>query len=152
MISYFNLNRQYLLKTSAASWCGTPFRDHWRTRGIGVDCIQLAVALYLETGLLNEFTAPPYTIGAWKGLRASPVVEWIENCPCFRKIESGEHAVGDLLCFTHGRVVYHLGVYLDDGSQLFIHAISGEGVMKRTLLDPTWAKRFVASYRPIQTA
>lgn len=140
------------LRVHADKWLDTPFRDHWRAQGKGVDCIQLAVAIYTSSGLLNSFTSPPYSIGAWKGLRESPVAQWIDSSPHFEKLaETDTFQPGDLLCFAQGRVAYHLGIYLDEGSQLFIHAISVDGTCKRSLHDPTWAKRLTATYRPVET-
>ena len=150
MTPYFSIPERIAdLRAAAAAWEGTPFRDHWRSKKQGVDCIGLAAAIYTECGHLAEFECPAYTIGAWKGVKESPVLKWVGNSQRFVGVTDGTRQPGDLLCFTQGRTVYHIGIYLDEGSQLFVHAIAVDGVCKRTLSDPTWAKRLVATYRPV---
>lgn len=158
MTSFFiqQTARLKALKDAADGWLGTPFRDHWRTKGVGVDCIQLAVAIYSECGLIEAFDPPKYNVGAWKGLKSSPVTDWVEGSENFLIINEtgltkrGVLQPGDLLTFNHGRVVYHLGIFLGEGTDLFVHAITQDGVCKRTLQDSTWSKRLIAAYRPVE--
>lgn len=152
MTPYFSSeDRVSALRDSFNLWLGTPFRDNWQAMGCGVDCARLAMALYEESGHLKPGLNPTYIVGAWKGLRSnSPAIEWIEKSKAFEQVTDGTRMVGDLLCFAQGRVAFHLGVYLDEGSDLFAHAISVDGACKRSLRDPTWSKRLIASYRPIE--
>lgn len=138
------------LLATVKSWMGTPFRDQWCCRGIGVDCIQFAAVAYIESGALQPFQKPPYTLGGWKGLKKSPILEWIEQSGSFVEIGTSGLQIGDLLCFNTGRIVYHIGIYVDGGHAYFVHAIPVDKVCERTLLDPTWASRFVTAYRPIE--
>lgn len=143
-------NRLRKMRDEVSSWIGTPFRDGWRVKGVGCDCLQLAVAIYNACGLRDQVVTPPYTVGAWKGLRVSPILGWLDGSPLFRKIESIEPIPGDLLCFLQGRVVYHLGIYIDHGNKMFAHSITGDGVCLHGLSDPTAGRRLIAVYRPME--
>jgi hypothetical protein len=71
--------RRRALEWEASSWVGTPFHAHARLKGVGVDCVQLAAALYIATGFLTEFEVGWYPIDGGNHDEVSRVVEWIEN-------------------------------------------------------------------------
>jgi cell wall-associated NlpC family hydrolase len=81
----------------------------------------------------------------------SQVLEWLDACPRFARVQlpaPPAFAVGDLLAFRLGRVAHHVG--LVTGRHTFIHAMRNYGVIESRLDDPTFAKRFVALYRPVR--
>jgi cell wall-associated NlpC family hydrolase len=64
-------------------------------------------------------------------------------------IDVSEIRPGDLVFFnTTGKGVSHVGICLD--SQTFIHSSTSSGVIKTSLGDPYWNKRFLGARRIIK--
>jgi len=133
----------------AQRWLGTPFIPHACIPTAGVDCAQLVAAIYWETHAIDEPRFPDYTMDGGEHRNSSQVVEWFEGNRKFERLPP-ETAVqpGDAACFRMGRVPHHVGLVLLP--PIFIHAMRNYGVIESRLDDPTFAKRLLAIYRPVQ--
>ena len=146
--AYQSPEMQRRLLASALTWVGTPFRGHANIKGAGVDCVNLAVSVYAESGFYFVYNPPSYTLDGGKHLAVSKVASWLEASGKFDHIE-GDTAVGDTLLFKIGcGVEHHVGVQIT--SALFIHSIRGYGVIESNVADPSWASRFTRAYRPME--
>lgn len=126
------------IQKAAVKWMGTPFHPHACVIGGGVDCVNLAAALYEEAGVIEkrpEF--PPYTMDGGKHLGASTLSKVLASLPGFEKVN--EVYPGALLVFNLGRVTHHIGVALTETR--FIHALQGPGVIMSSLREKTYSKR-----------
>jgi cell wall-associated NlpC family hydrolase len=80
---------------------------------------------------------------------SSQVLEWLEASTRFERLTPGAAVqTGDIACFRMGRVPHHVGLVLQP--PIFIHAMRNYGVIESRLDDPTFAKRLMAVYRPVQ--
>lgn len=149
MNAYFNTpERIHSLFATCTLWVGTPFHPHGDVCQGGVDCVQLAAKVYIATGVLHSFTPPPYSMDGGRHNDTSAVIEYVQASGRFAEVKDRKRLIaGDLLCFTVGRVVHHVGIYLVEGK--FIHAIERYGVRSSCVEDPTWSKRLTVVYRPI---
>jgi cell wall-associated NlpC family hydrolase len=133
----------------ARRWLGTPFVPHACIPQAGVDCVQLVAAIYWETGAIDDRQFPDYTMDGGEHRNSSQVLEWLEASTRFERLMPGASVqTGDLACFRMGRVPHHVGLVLQP--PLFIHAMRNYGVIESRLDDPTFAKRLMAVYRPVQ--
>ena len=141
--------KQARLVQVARRWLGTPFIPHACIPGAGVDCVQLVGAIYWETGAIDDPRFPDYTMDGGEHRISSQVLEWLEASTRFERLTPGAAVqTGDLACFRMGRVPHHVGLVLQP--PLFIHAMRNYGVIESRLDDPTFAKRLMAVYRPVQ--
>lgn len=137
------------IEAIAMKWKGTPFVPHAAQPGAGVDCVHLCAEILQEAGLIGDYSFPTYRCDSGSHRAESTVLRWLESQVGFLQVPVGAHPEpGDVLCFRVGRTAHHVGLAL--GRQRFIHALRGKGVLVSTLRDPTYAKRFVAAYRPVQ--
>ncbi len=146
---FFNTpERIQLLSEAAGRWLGTPFHPHAGLPQVGVDCVHLLAAVYKETGALDGWEFPAYTMDGGDHRATSLVLEWLDRHARFERVPAGETVQpGDLLCFRLGRVPHHVGLLI--AGNRFIHAMRNYGVIESQLDDPTFAERFVAAYRPV---
>ena len=148
--AFFNTPwHQARLIETARRWLGTPFVPHACIPGAGVDCVQLVAAIYWETGAIDDRQFPEYTMDGGEHRNSSQVLEWFEASRRFQRLAPDtDIRTGDAICFRLGRVPHHVGLVLQP--PLFIHAMRNYGVIESRLDDPTFAKRLVAVYRPVQ--
>jgi cell wall-associated NlpC family hydrolase len=130
----------------ALTWVGTPFAPHTKAKGVGCDCVQLALGIYQAAGLIPEGEQfPPYRLDVSAHLDQSVVLEWLEDSGYFEIAPAPE--AGALVAFKFGRVVHHVGVLV--GPAEFVHCWKRYGTVKNTLEDPTWSKRLDSVWRPL---
>jgi cell wall-associated NlpC family hydrolase len=109
----------------------------------------LVAAIFWETGAIDDRRFPDYTMDGGEHRNSSQVIEWLEASGRFERLAPGtEPQTGDLACFRMGRVPHHVGLVLLP--PIFIHAMRNYGVIESRLDDPTYAKRLMAVYRPVQ--
>ena len=111
----------------------------------GVDCVQLAGAIYIGCGFLDEFAPGTYSMDGGKHAERSQVVDWVEQSGRFDLVETIQ--AGDLLCFKMGKQIHHVGVAVSPLK--FVHVYRGYSVRESLVNDPTWKKRLAAVYRPV---
>ena len=141
--------RQAALLAEARSWLGTPFVPRGNLKGAGVDCVHLPAEIYRALGVLPGYAFPDYQLDSGSHAAESLVTGWLDGRPDFLPLAPVEACLaGDLLAFRIGKVVHHVGLLLQ-GSR-FIHCLRHRGVLESDLRDPTYAKRLVRVYRPLQ--
>jgi cell wall-associated NlpC family hydrolase len=145
--AYQSVQMQQRLYAVAMSWLGTPFRGHADIKGAGVDCVNLAVSIYAESGFTFVYNPPSYTLDGGRHIPLSKVTTWIEASGKFDRVE-GPAAIGDVLCLRIGKVEHHVGIKISEAS--FIQAVRHYGVILSNVADPTWAKRLTRIYRPME--
>ena len=115
----------------ALSWLATPYAHRQRVKGLGVDCAQFPLAVYLACGVVPPETDPgPYPT-QWH-LHRSEELYVAQVLRLAREI--APHAVqpGDLMLWRYGRTFSHGALALT--RPRVIHAVRGAGV---TLDDMT---------------
>jgi len=153
MRRYYTKANQPALLQEVASWIGTPFHDHAGIKGAGVDCVHLALRIYQATGFLPEgLVFPDYTLDGGHHQTESKVIAFVEGLGRFAaqsvKPATADWCPGDLLGFTIGKVVHHVGVAVDN--LRFVHVLQSNRVAFSSVLDSTWIKRLACKYRPQQ--
>lgn len=119
----------------ARSWIGTPYHHQARVKGVGVDCIGLAIGVCRELGLIpaefdyNGYSRSPHGV-------LLPVVEQ------FCKPE--EPQMGSLLIFRIRHEPQHCAIKTDRG---IVHAYQGVDRVTEHCLGDWWESRIVGSYK-----
>jgi len=137
---------QQRLVANVAHWFGTPFVAHARIAGAGVDCVQLAAALYIACGVIESFDPGHYTLQGGKHAGRSHVLDWIRDSNRFKRVQ--DVVAGDLLCMQfRQRVVHHVGVAIGGGK--FVHVLEKRSVEIANLQDFAYRRALKAIYRPL---
>ncbi|MEJ8597686.1 C40 family peptidase [Riemerella anatipestifer] len=118
----------------ANTYLGTPYRYGGTTRS-GIDCSAFVLSVFNEvTGISLPRVA------------ASQAQEG-------EMVPKEELQKGDLVFFSHGRRISHVGIVqeiTEDGDIKFIHAATSKGVMVSSLSDKYWGPRYKFAKRVIQ--
>ncbi|SDO48676.1 NlpC/P60 family protein [Desulforhopalus singaporensis] len=102
-------------------WLGVPYRLGG-TSSSGVDCSGFAMLTYRELFGKNL----PRTVN--------------EQARMGVRVKRESLRPGDLVFFKTGFFSRHVGIYYGEGS--FVHASSSRGVVKSSIHDPYWQKRY----------
>lgn len=119
------------ITAEALTWLRTPYHHHGRIKGVGVDCAQILLAVYVDAlGL-----APPLDIGAystqWHFHRAEEVyLDWLAHAGA-RTVQTP--ASGDIAMFKFGRTFSHSAICVGDA--LWLHAYTDAGVIVSRLTE-----------------
>ena len=109
----------------AFRWLGTPYHDHAKLLGVGVDCGQLLLAVYADAGLIPPTDSGPYSPDWHLHRSEEKYLAWVETW-CVR---TSAPLPGDVALFQFGRCVSHGGIIVSAPSDMhIIHAFKGEGV------------------------
>lgn len=139
------IDLRHNIASVALEWVGTPFFPRMAKKYIGADCVELALAIYKEAGLVPEdVRLPHYHVGNAAHLKASQVITWLEEAPWFE--QEPVASIGSLITFQIGSVEHHVGVVSGDRS--FVHSVRGYGVILSDLQDATWRHRQRSSWGP----
>lgn len=164
---YANRLRRDELAAASRRWLGTPFRKRAAVCGAGVDCVNLVLRLWAESGFHPSITLPDhYSLDAGAHAETSQVIAAANQCPQLRLSplrtfadgpRIGYFFTGDLLVFAPDtQSAHHVGLMLDTVWGIptgeFIHAWRDTGVVCGELRDPTFSRILVAVYRPLATA
>ncbi|ASK31405.1 hydrolase Nlp/P60 [Chryseobacterium sp. T16E-39] len=117
----------------AQTYLGTPYRYGGTTRN-GIDCSAFVLSVF----------------GAAAGLSLPRVAA--SQSQEGERIEKEDLQKGDLIFFSHGRRISHVGIVesvSEDGEIKFIHAATSKGVMISSLNDSYWAPKFRFAKRVI---
>ncbi|MCS3867692.1 lipoprotein Spr [Chryseobacterium ginsenosidimutans] len=112
--------------TEAETYLGTPYRYGGMTRN-GIDCSAFVLSVF----------------GAAAGLSLPRVAA--SQSQEGEKIEKENLQKGDLIFFSHGRRISHVGIVeevTEDGEVKFIHAATSKGVMISSLNDSYWGPKY----------
>ncbi len=116
----------------ALSWLGTPYRPNACLKGVGVDCMQLVMAVYEASGLLdiaNELTLceMSYVINA---CQHGPDTRYIDGVEKYcRQIPVAQVGCGDIGMVWVGHGFAHSVLVIDTLPFRVIHATMDRGVM-----------------------
>ncbi|NML58146.1 C40 family peptidase [Chryseobacterium cheonjiense] len=112
--------------TEAQTYLGTPYRYGGMTRN-GIDCSAFVLSVF----------------GAAAGLSLPRVAA--SQSQEGEKVEKENLQKGDLIFFSHGRRISHVGIVesvSEDGEVKFIHAATSKGVMVSSLNDSYWGPKY----------
>jgi lipoprotein Spr len=118
----------------ATTYLGTPYRYGGTTRS-GIDC---------SAFVLNVF-------GESIGMELPRVAS--DQSELGEKVEVENLEKGDLIFFSHGWGISHVGIVQEitgDGEIMFIHAATSKGVMISSLNDSYWGSRYRFAKRVIK--
>ena len=113
----------------AVSWIGTPYHHHARIKGVGVDCAQLLLEVYTNTGVIPEVHFVDYARDWHLHHSDELYAGWLDTYG--HEITAAEAMPGDAVLFRFGRCFSHGGVIGYDGQ--IIHAYIGRGVITSTI-------------------
>jgi len=119
--------------TEASTYLGTPYRYGGTTRN-GIDCSAFVLSVF----------------GAAAGLNLPRVAA--SQSQQGEAIDKENLQKGDLIFFSHGRRISHVGIVEDvteEGEVKFIHAATSKGVMISSLNDSYWGPKFRFAKRVI---
>lgn len=110
-------------------WWGTPYRIGGTTKA-GIDC----------SGFVRGLVADTYGLDLPRSSR--------EQAHYCKRIGKNEVKEGDLVFFSSGRHISHVGMYLANNK--FVHASTSMGVVISDLDEPYWKRRYSYAGRFIQ--
>jgi cell wall-associated NlpC family hydrolase len=94
----------------ALTWTGTPFRDNARIKGAGCDCINLVIAAFLNTGIIEDPKVEKYP-PRWHLHRSE---ERLLNGVMRFAVDTGEVKRGNVILYREGRCFSHCGIITGD--------------------------------------
>ena len=124
----------------ARRWIGTPYRHQASCQGAGCDCLGLLRGIWREIYGAEPEAVPAYSRD-WSEPEGDEVLwraagRWL--VPASGPVDGGQVL---LFRMRDGAVAKHLGIA--SGTDRFIHAYSGHGVVESALTAP-WRRRLVA--------
>lgn len=121
----------------ARTWLGTPWHHQARLKGVGVDCIGLAIGVAKALGL-SDYDIDGY--GMQPDVKA--LVKTIESIAT--RIGIADARPGDMVLINFAQHPQHLGILTDKG---IIHALSRVGFVAEHRLSSEWRKNIWRAYR-----
>jgi cell wall-associated NlpC family hydrolase len=105
----------------ARSWLGTPYHNHARVKGCGVDCAQLLVAVYAEAGIIEPFDtgyyAPLFFLHSAEERFLDIVLRYAHE------IDEAAARPGDVVLYKMGLCYAHGGIIVTPGwPDAIVHA------------------------------
>lgn len=116
-------DRRAAVIAEACTWLGTPYHHQARLKGAGVDCAQILIAVYANTGMIDEFDTgyypPDWMLHREEERYLGFVLERAHEVP--------EPQPGDIVLYKFGRCFSHAGIVIDWPQ--IIHSYRGLGVV-----------------------
>lgn len=117
---------QKLVIEEAKTWLNTPY--HWNTRikGVGVDCGQLLIGIFENTGVLEMGECDPGIYSNERHLHRTEefYLSWIEK---YCRLITDEPQPGDIVMFRYGKCNSHSALVVE--WPLLIHSYVRLGVI-----------------------
>lgn len=132
----------------ARTWLGTRFHHQGRVKGVGVDCLNLVVAVAEAKGLVHPgFKWDDYP--EYHGYGRSPNAPLLlSGCDRFMdRISPSAILPGDVLIFRFVHEAQHFAIVTESNPTYIIHAYAQVRRVSEHRYDTTWASRVVAAYR-----
>lgn len=147
------------LRFAGNLWHGTPFRKRARILHHGVDCANLAVAIYCDGGFPIDAIIPHYHLDHGRHSKESILVHWLSGSKYFEEVKLSDGLrPGDILCFMLEQSEHHCGIVMSSNS--FAHCVDKLGTIFSRLDDSTYRinptkpegeqERISAVFRPIE--
>jgi len=132
-------NTQRIVR-SALSWVGTPYHHQQRLKGVGVDCAHLIAGIAIECNLISADSILPMDYSPEWNMhnREELLLGYLADFGCTEKTSLDP---GDIICFTIGQAVGHIGIYV--GDMKYVHAQNMTMPRQVTIntLSGRWQKR-----------
>lgn len=127
------LEQRLRVVAEARSWLRTPYHNHGRIKGAGVDCAQLLIAVYEATSLVPAPDVGVYPPDWHLHRSEERYLGWMDRY-CLRV---DEPMIGDVAMFRFGRCVSHAGIISVAGSGTWsmVHSYFGVGVLEEELVN-----------------
>jgi NlpC/P60 family putative phage cell wall peptidase len=139
----------------ARSYLGTPYRHQGRLKGIGLDCIGLALCVGADLGL-NDREGKPVHRYMYADYSRQPLGEELQE-ECARRLvvksfyppaDLSDVLPGDVLTMRVPSVITHLAIVSELTHGLgMIHSYSGvRKIVVEHLIDQKWARRIAGVF------
>lgn len=127
----------------ALTWLETPYHNHGRVKGVGVDCLQILLGVYVDALKMR----PPIDIDnyapQWHLHRSEEL--YLQGLESAGALPVQSPALGDIALFKFGRTFSHAAIVVEEGADpLMLHAYIGAGVIR------TRGSEFPLSGRPVR--
>lgn len=140
-----NEDRQRIASV-ARSWKGTPFFPRVGIKSVGVDCPNLIVEVYFESGIIKERPLlPVYSIRTTGVFKRSIAREFLSKVTWAK--ETSELLIGNIVLLLVEGVDNHSGIVVSEST--FVHAVRRLGTVESLLQDSTWKKRIMGMWEPV---
>jgi hypothetical protein len=113
----------------ARTWVGTPFHDHARLKGEGVDCAQILLAVFEEAGLIPPTDVGGYSAQFYLHSGEQRYLGWVERFAHEVPLERVRH--GDVALYWIGQCFAHGAIVVKPGWPHIIHAHAGSRIVRR---------------------
>lgn len=131
-----NLDQRSKVASEALAWIGTPYHHRASIKGAGVDCGQLAIAVYAACGLSPAIDTGDYPNDWHLHRNQERYLDFVlQYC---KEIDAPK--VGDLVVIKFGRTFSHGAIYIGDGE--IVHAYVNRPVEVASLADFDRPKRY----------
>jgi cell wall-associated NlpC family hydrolase len=124
---------------NARQWLGTPWKHNQQALGLGVDCIQLAIATFaaldIYTGeIVNYYRVP----------KGNSLLDYLDSLPNTNRIEKIQP--GTILLFKVGGIPHHVAIATSETTM--IHACQRAGKVVEHSIG-AWERKLVAVFEVV---
>lgn len=122
----------------AREWIGTPYHSGARLKHVGVDCGQLLIGVYENSGSIHQGECEPgsYPFDWHLHRSEEKYLEWVKK---YCDLIEGDPLPGDIAVFAFGRCVSHAGIITEWPK--IIHAYVGMGVIESNIREAILCKK-----------
>jgi cell wall-associated NlpC family hydrolase len=131
----------------ALTWLDTPYHHQACLKGVGVDCVNLIVAVGQEAGVLGAVVIEPYNLQWQLHSRDELLLNQLKKYGC-RSVELVDPELiepGLIVTFKYGRADSHAGITIGNGE--FIHAAIDYGRVVRSPISGLFLNRLSHLFR-----
>lgn len=125
--------RRTAVVAEALTWRGTPYHNHARLKGVGVDCLTFLAGVFEHAGVVDRIELPPYA-AQWHLHRFEELyVEGLKRY-CVEALPPLERRPlpADIVLWRFGRTFSHGAIVI--AWPEVIHAFTGRGVSRANAL------------------
>jgi hypothetical protein len=112
----------------ARSWIGTPYHDHGEVKGAGVDCGKLLKCVFVEAGLIKDFTIGYYSPQHFLHREDQYYLTLVERF--LDEVQPADVAAGDVALYWIGKCFAHGAIVVKPGWPHIVHAHSGARMVR----------------------
>ena len=108
----------------ARSWILTPYHSQQRVKGVGVDCAQLLIGVYVNARAIEPTNGPEYYSPDWHFHHNEEVLlEWVERYA--REVTEARPA--DIVMYRFGKTFSHVGIVTE--WPFVVHAVRKDRIV-----------------------